>query len=57
MTINKNSKNYYLNNMGAMKEYYHEYLTAEEFDYMTDDDYEQWLAEKGAYEEALSNGY
>jgi hypothetical protein len=29
--------------MSAIKEYYHEYLSAEEFDYMFDDEYEQYL--------------
>ena len=43
--------------MGKLKEYYHEYLTSEDFDYMTDDEYQQWLAEKEAYEEALSFGH
>jgi len=57
--------------MGKMKEYYHEYLTAEDFDYMFDDEYEMWLenkrqaeeqqqeqyeAELSAYEEALGWG-
>ena len=51
--------------MGQLKEYYHEYLSAEDFDYMFDDEYEKWVqqqeinqeqyeAEKAAYEEALS---
>lgn len=42
--------------MGALKEYYYEYITSEEYDMMTDDEYEQYLAEKSAYEEALSQG-
>jgi hypothetical protein len=38
--------------MGKLKEYYHEYLTAEEFDLMTDEEYELWLQrEKEAVEE------
>lgn len=32
--------------MGALKEYHHEYLSAEEFDLMFDDEYEKWLEEK-----------
>ncbi len=52
-------------NMGALKQYHHEYLTAEDFDLMFDDEYEYWLQvkkqeedqyleEKAAYEEALA---
>jgi hypothetical protein len=51
--------------MGALKQYHHEYLTAEDFDLMFDDEYEYWLQvkkqeedqyleEKAAFEEALS---
>ena len=40
--------------MGALKEYYHEYLSAEDFDLMFDDEYELWLENKKVeYEEYL----
>jgi len=40
--------------MGAIKEYYHEYLSAEEFDLMFDDEYEEWLNNKQVeYEEYI----
>jgi predicted RNA-binding protein associated with RNAse of E/G family len=46
--------------MGAMKEYYHEYLTDTEFDLMFDDEYEMWLEnkqiEKEEYEQAIGDG-
>jgi hypothetical protein len=53
--------------MGLLKEYYHEYLSAEDFDYMFDGEYEAWVEqqeinqeqyelEKAAYEEALAAG-
>jgi hypothetical protein len=38
--------------MSAIKEYYNEYLTSEDFDLMFDDEYELWLKNKQAeYEE------
>jgi hypothetical protein len=51
--------------MGALKEYYHEYLSAEDFDYMFEGEYEAWMKqqeynqeqyeeEKAAYEDALA---
>ena len=51
--------------MGQLKNYFHEYLTAEDFDLMFDDEYETWLelrqkdqeqieGEQSAYEEALA---
>lgn len=42
--------------MGALKEYYYEYISSEEFDLMTDEQYEEWLEQKAAYEDALSQG-
>lgn len=53
--------------MGQLKNYYHDYLSSEDFDLMFDDEYELWLkkqqekieqseAEKSAYEEALGWG-
>jgi hypothetical protein len=40
--------------MGAIKEYYHDYLSSEEFDLMFDDEYELWLKNKQVeYEEYL----
>lgn len=32
--------------MSAIKEYYHDYLSAEEFDNMFDDEYELWIKEQ-----------
>lgn len=52
--------------MGQLKKYYHEYLTSEDFDLMSDEEYDIWLqkkkeyeilqyeAEKEAYDEALA---
>lgn len=32
--------------MSLIKEYYHDYLTSEEFDLMYDDEFERWLEEQ-----------
>jgi hypothetical protein len=32
----------------------YDYLSAEEFDLMTDEEYQNWLEQNAAYEEALS---
>jgi hypothetical protein len=46
--------------MGALKEHYTEYLSAEDFDLMFDDEYEVWLKnkqiEKEEYEQAIGDG-
>ena len=45
--------------MGQLKNAFEEFLSAEEFDTMFDDEYEMWLAqreaEQAAYEEMLSD--
>jgi hypothetical protein len=45
--------------MSNIKEYYHDYLTAEEFDYMFDDEYELWLETQQniAEKEAMETDY
>ena len=47
-------------NMGALKQYHHDYLSAEDFDLMFDDEYEAWLenkrVEKEEYEQAIGDG-
>ena len=46
--------------MGALKEYYTEYLSAEDFDLMFEGEYETWLEnhkiEKEEYEQAIGDG-
>jgi hypothetical protein len=46
--------------MGALKEYHHDYLTAEDFDLMFDDEYDGWVEtnqiEKEEYEQAIGDG-
>ena len=46
--------------MGALKQLYTEYLSAEDFDLMFDDEYEAWLenkrVEKEEYEQAIGDG-
>jgi len=36
--------------------YYYDYLSAEDFDLMTDEEIDNWLEQKAAYEEALAAG-
>ena len=40
--------------MGALKEYYNDYLSSEEFDLMTDEEYELWLQQQ---KEAMEESY
>jgi hypothetical protein len=46
--------------MGALKQYHHDYLSAEDFDLMFDDEYEMWIQnkqiEKEEYEQAIGDG-
>lgn len=39
--------------MGLLKEYHHEYLSSEDFDYMFDGEYEQWLENQEKTQEEL----
>lgn len=53
-------KNTTTDNMGLLKQYFHEYLTSEDYDNMTDDEYELWLVNyeitKEEYFQAIGDG-
>jgi hypothetical protein len=40
--------------MGKLKEYFFDYLSSEEFDLMTDEEYEQWIKQQ---QEAMEESY
>ena len=42
--------------MGQLKTAFEEFLSSEDFDLMYDDEYENWLAQKEAYEQAIGDG-
>lgn len=53
-------KNIKQNKMGALKQHFNDYLSAEDFDLMYDDEFELWLEQrelqKEEYEQAIGDG-
>jgi hypothetical protein len=42
--------------MGQLKTAFDDFLSSEDFDLMFDDEYENWLAQKEEYEQAIGDG-